>query len=312
MDKDRSNDERKLKMIERKTKSKIAIVGLPMVTMLFLLPQFANAQMQPGGGFQLELLSEMMFDAGFENSQAEVNILKSSANLKYSDFSVEYELNSYYWSDIAVIPFGNGIDEPWENLHKLGIGVMHRFPINNSWSVFGRAGLSTSFEKEMDNSWSWMVAGGVVHFLSMNWQFVAGAAYSQKQVDTVLEIIPLAGIHWNRFTRSGFSASVGIPITDITYRFNSDVALRLAATGCSDLYRLENNSSVEPEGYLETFAINAGLHLDVIPWENGKLSVGVQDIFCREMTIHDKDDNEEKSYDIDDSFSIDIRLTQSL
>jgi len=68
------------------------------------------------------------------------------------------------------------------------------------------------------------------------------------------------------------------------------------------IYRLADESKVQREGYLENEWLLVGTGLEYSPVQNFKINLGVRYYFNRQMTIYDKDGNNEREYDVDNAW----------
>ena len=68
---------------------------------------------------------------------------------KSNEFRLSYGLESYDWSDRASLPFGDGVSDPWSELHTVGISGRHFGRINDKWNYFAGGGLDWMYEDDM-------------------------------------------------------------------------------------------------------------------------------------------------------------------
>ena len=65
---------------------------------------------------------------------------------------------------------------------------------------------------------------------------------------------------------------------------------------------MSDGSSVEKEGFLERQDLMADLGLEFTPMKNVSVIAAARYYFDRELTIHDKNDRHEQTFDVDDAW----------
>jgi hypothetical protein len=274
------------------------LVLVAIFTLSFAVQCLAEEQEGHEGGFEAEVEVGGLLDADVGDSKGEVGVNKVEASFSYSGFDLEYGLSSYRWDKVDQLPFGNGSDDPWDSLHEISFSADKTWQANEQWSYFVKGGVSSSFEKEMEDSFEYEVTGAAIYALSPVWQFGLGARLSYDAVDEV-EIMPVGGIYWNQSAETGWSACLGVPDTNLKYQFSPRFSSELSFSVDEGLYRLADDSTVEKKGYLENSGMALGLSFDVALSENSLFSIGTEYNFAREFTIYDKDGNEKNNYDVD-------------
>lgn len=210
-------------------------------------------------------------------------------DLDVGEFSFSYTGDKYSWSDKQALPFGNGVDTPWDSLHKLSLGYEYNGDINNDWDYSVALTLNSAFEKEMGGSYGAALRGGFGYTFNDNWSARFGGRVFTNSVET--SIMPYLGIHYENFAQdgSGMFMTLGAPSTEAGYAFSKSSTLRFAFELEGDTYRLKDNSSVARKGYLETSSMVTGLYYDWKPTDALSLSVGPEYHFGREMQIYNSD-----------------------
>jgi len=199
------------------------------------------------------------------------------------------------------LPFGNGKDDPWEEMHSVSLGYDHSNMFDHNWGYFFNIGGASEFEKEMEDSFSAMGLGGLICNIPewrMTFRLGGGTFYNPVETNTV----PIIGIDWNSRAESGLSFSLGVPTTQIAYRFSPKTDLSIGiGFGEHGMYRLADDSTVKKKGYLETEGMGGILTFTFAPIEGCTVTLGGVANFDREYTIYDKDGDNGRSYELDDA-----------
>ena len=233
----------------------------------------------------------------------EVSVGHASTGISYRlerfQFRFGYELRDYSWDEVDLLPFGDGRSDPWDQFHRLSLGARHFGQIDEKWGYFLGGSLNASFEEEVSGSLGGGVQAGVSYSPSPPWQMSFGAAASFHEVET--RVLPLVGLSWNQRAESGPSFTLGVPKTELRYRFNPQAALSARFSYENAYYRLADASPVDREGYAEEQDLNGGLYLELSPAPNVHLTVGGLYHFERELNIYDKRGKNKRGCDVDDA-----------
>ena len=229
---------------------------------------------------------------GFSSSRAGLSVT-------YWKFTAGYEHRRFFWHDVHRLPFGNGVEDPWQDFHSLYLVGNHFGVINERWSYFVGGGASSSFEREAGPLSIYAMAG-VGYGITPRLRVRLGAIVAYHPVQSIL--LPVIGLTYGggRGGRPepGFSFSLGFPETAATYRFNQSVALKMTVLYQHGIYKLADDSSVQRGGYLEGRHVKAGLYLDYSPLENVDISVGGGYDFLGYMWIYNDNGHLRGDWDI--------------
>lgn len=262
----------------------------------------AQSEHEEIGGIEFvsSYVSSSKFQKNDKDLEGEVEVVSGMAGISLMNFEISYKYDSYTWDNLKGIPFGNGKDDPWESLHTIEFGYNHSDMLDQRWGYFFGFSASSEFEKEMSGSYGSMGYSGVIcNMPEWNLMIRVGGGVTYNEVET--SGIPMIGIDWNSQTPSGFTVSVGIPETQIAYRFNPRNTIVLGLTGEGGMFRLADDSTVEAEGYLEPESYGAMLAYVSEPIEHCQVTLGGAIYFDRTYKIYDKNGNNEKEYDLDDA-----------
>lgn len=237
-------------------------------------------------------------EADVSDGQGSFSFNHLQASLSYSYFSLSYTQHLYQWNDVHRLPFGNGVADPWETLHRLGLSARYNGRINQRWGYFVNGGLSFGYESSMDRP-EFRFMGGAVFGWTPKLKIQLGFVLLNHSIRSL--IMPVVGVRFGEgrgADRSGWSGALGFPETQITYRFDPHVALKLAGFVDSRVYKLGDNSTVEEGGYLETRDYAGGLFLLYSPIPNMDASLGGGYIFKRDFLTYNDDGHKRGDYDI--------------
>jgi hypothetical protein len=247
-------------------------------------------------------------DAEVDGSGADVSGIGYKLRGRYKDFFLSFERVHYSWSNVERLPFGNGVDEPWDDLNVLTLGYQRNGKISKKWMYFVGAGVSSSFEKELDDSYSIRGFGGVTYIFSRKWQFSLGAGGVYHKVRS--QGLPVIGVTYNRGATKGLSAGLGFPLTFLAYHFNENWAIKTRLVEFDlDIFRLKDDNPASPEGFLERQDLMADLGVEWTPMKSLALYVGARYYFKRELTLYDNDGNNEREFDVDNAWGGVLRLS---
>jgi len=262
---------------------------------------FAAEDKQREDDLKLSVQGNHIAQADLSGSKGKFSMSQVGATVSYSKFTFSYNRRFYDWDDKAKLPFGDGRDDPWGDLSTLTLMIRHDGKLNNTWRYFMMAGAFSSFEKEMSGSYGGQGMAGFTYVLSPIWQFSFGGAMSYHPIRT--RTIPVIGLNYNMGAKTGWSGSVGYPVTQLVYRFNPTWALEVGSLGFSrSIHRLADDSKVEREGYMESERMLTGAGLEYSPVPNCKIALSMRYYFNRQMTIYDKDGNNQHDYDVDNAW----------
>lgn len=249
--------------------------------------------------------------ADVKNGEGEVSVYTERALLRYGKFALSYTAAQYDWNDVDPLPFGNGEDDPWDNLHSLALSFRHDARSGENWGWFASATLTSDFEEEMDESFGGSVASGIVYRPTKMWSLVAGAALRVSPLGVA--VVPALGAQYGgqngpNASGTGITARIAFPSSEVKYTFSERFALRVGAAYEGGTYRLADDSPVEKKGYASLRGVSIGLYADWTPVENLSLSAGPEYRFARQYTFYDDDGDKDDSYDVDNALGGALRV----
>ena len=211
-------------------------------------------------------------------------------------FTLAYEARSFDFEDPARLPFGNG-QEPFDTLHALSLSAQQGGALGGRWSWFGGASLDSGFEEEMDGSLSGSVRGGVGYALAEDATLRLGAAASVSPLGA--RGLPVLALAVNRKAEAGWSALVGVPSTEVRYRWGGRFATRAALSLDDGTWRLADDSPMRRKGYFSESGLTAGLYQDVDLTEAVFASLGLTWSFRRSLEVYNDEGDKSGEWDLD-------------
>lgn len=278
------------------------------------LPDIASAQSRSGGRPENRLRFETFYledsDFDVEGDTGSFRVFGGLADVKIGWFTAEYGYRQYEWEDVARLPFGDGVRDPWEELHRVGVGFSHDEMVSETWGYFVSGQATAAFEEEMDDSFGFGGWGGLLYRVR-SWEttFRLGAAYSWDEVTS--RVLPIVGFSWRNPGARGLSASLGIPVTAATYRVSEAFAIRAGLAFDFDTYRLADDSPVSSAGYLESEYIGGEVSLLFNLSPAVRLDVSGAWFFDSQLTLHDSDGENGVEYDVDPGAAARVGLSFS-
>ncbi len=277
------------------------------ITVLILCGQTCHAQSQHEDMGSIEFETSYVGPTNFEDRNGEVGGCSASVAISLSKVNFGYQYISFAWDQVNDLPFGNEKDDPWEHFHSTSIGYEHSEMVNRRWGYFAGINVSSQFEKEMSGSFGAAGFGGMVFNIpESNLILRSGGVLSYNEVETTL--MPLVGLEWNPQAKSGFSASLGVPVTRVSYHYGPIASVSLGLTMDGGVYRLADDSTVEKEGYLEMESFAALLALEFVPVEKCWVQIGGLYFFNRDFTLYNKDGDNERTYGLDDALGVFLEI----
>ncbi len=273
----------------------LAIITLVSIT--FIVPLSAQPG-RPENNVQVQTFFTSDADLDVDGDTGSYFLYGGQIEMEYGWLMADYVYRQYEWDDVALLPFGDGVSDPWEQLHKASAGISHDDMWSERFGYFFAAGVSAAFEEEMDDSLGFQSWAGLIYRLpSWNTIVRVGALYNWNEVTS--SVLPILGIAWRNPGAVGFSAMIGIPLTSVTYRFSEQLAVQAGAAFDSETFRLADDSPVSAGGYLETENIGGEIALLFNLNSKTRMRLGTGGFLDRSLTFYDSDGNNGEEYDVD-------------
>ncbi|MCP4351686.1 MAG: hypothetical protein GY795_39980 [Desulfobacterales bacterium] len=289
-----------------KTVFQPARIAIIFITVLILCGQTCQAQHEDMGG--IEFGTAYIGPANVKGKNGEVGGYSASVATSLANLNFGYQYLSFGWDQVNDLPFGNGKDDPWEHLHSASVGYEYSKMADKRWGYFAGINVISQFEKEISGSFGATgFAGMIFNIPESNLIFQTGGVLSYNEVE--ITVMPLVGLEWNPGAKSGFSATLGVPATQVSYHYGPTAYVSLGLTMDGGMYRLSDDSTVEKEGYLEMESYSALLALGIELVENCDIQVGGLYFFNRDLTLYNKDGDNGRTYGLDEALGMFLNVS---
>lgn len=275
------------------------------LTMLALATNALCADNSSDVGVEVGAYASTVANADFEDRDAGYAATEAEVSLAYKIVEFSYGMRSFDWDDAAKLPFGNGADDPWDELHTLALSASDAGFFSERWGWFWRAGVESAYEDEMDDSFGATAGGGGMYVINEDWNVSFGLMGFAHPVGA--KVLPTVAADWRRGAERGFSASIGLPRTHVGYRFDAQWAARLALGMDGNTWRLANDSTVDSKGYVNESALRAGLYMLWTPVVNLDVEIGPELVFGRSVQLYNGDGESRSSYAPENAFGASAR-----
>ena len=255
---------------------------------------------------KISLDSSYLSDAKVDSSDGSVKVAKNSIKLNNALGGISYTNWSFLWSDIASLPFGNGVDEPIEQMHSLKLNFNLPYSINENWFLLTSLMVRSTFEKEMQDSYG----GGIYSFasykLSDEHTFQIGAFANYHPISTL--VLPIVSYSYRARKTDGLQVVLGFPRAYVGYYINDLLLLRSGMIFSQSVIKLSDENVVESSGYIEAqdYVANFGFVYEFTP--SFTLDSDVLYSLSRDFIIYDSSGSKQSEYKIKPSVGISFRL----
>ncbi|MBU2549164.1 MAG: hypothetical protein KKB20_12165 [Proteobacteria bacterium] len=282
--------------------------------LIFLLTASSALAETPkkSSGFS-KLLAERGFrsDTDIGGGPGSVALDQSKVSLCYYILYLHYDRRTFSWNQMEHLPFGNGRDEPWHNLDQLTLNLRYAANLSAKTKYFVSLGVSECFEKWADRLHDYNYIGGFQYKIGETSQVLIGFAAWDNPVEPF--IIPIVGFQWEPNSKpgdpgTGVSATIGYPRTNVNYRFNDRIEASLGIAMDRVMYKLSEDNTARPGGYVELFDVYSGLYLNYTPIEDLTLVFGMRYYTDRSFRLYDRDSGDRTEYQINDGWGGVIKL----
>ena len=254
--------------------------------------------------------STYMDRADIEGSEGNVQVIKNRIKINNSTFGFSYTNWTFDWDNVDKLPFGDGVHHPVEQMHGLNFSMTKPYRINEKWFSLSLISLNSTFEDNPKNSLSFGLFTFASYTINDDHTIQIGAFGSYHPVRTL--VLPIVSYSYRARHKDGIQVILGFPNTHIGYHFNRDTLIRLGVVYSNSLFRLSDNSSVEPSGFNEfqDFMGNAGISYDLN--RDIKLTGDFLYSIKRDFTIYDKHGTKLESYVIEPAAGIKFTIIWKL
>lgn len=254
-----------------------------------------------GRNHELRLYAGGVPDSTVGDGESAYALILGGVELDFGPARGAFKIMDFSWNrpgDFVVDTRGR---DPWGRLHEISLGVKREGRIRERIGYGISFGVASGFEDQWNDSFSFHGGGYGIFEIAPKWTLVAGLLYSRHQkVRTDFDFLPIAGVSWNAETTEGFSFTLGLPATDLTWHFGEGAALALEIGSLeSGIHRLADDSPVREKGYVEFSGATAALRFETRIRDRVGLELGLSYDLSREIKLHDRDGKNERKYDVE-------------
>ncbi|GAB6057635.1 hypothetical protein [Desulfonatronum parangueonense] len=242
------------------------------------------------------------FPGHLNDDQGKVSVSHSRVDLSYSRYTLSWQTSWYSWQDRHALPFGDARTDPWNDLHSLSFLADQRGRLSQRWSYFVQGAIRSGFEKQVSRSVGVAANGGVIYAWDEDWTLGLGGFIGVDPTSkfafssTFAMVGPF--VQYRHPGAAGLSARLGFPQSELRYTFNPVWSTWLGIGINSGTYRLADNSTVMPRGYVREKTYTTGIYLDVTPTPSLRIRVGPTYNFGRRLEFFDSGGDKRRSYDL--------------
>lgn len=260
----------------------------------------------------LELSGRHLVNSAVGNTQGELSVTQTRADVSWSRFSLGWHTDWYSWENRQNLPFGDGRTDPWKTLNVLTFLVRHRDQLSQRWSYFVQGAIRSGFERELSRSVGVAVNGGVVYGWNEDWTVGIGGFIGVDPTSKFAfsSTFAMGGpfVQFRHPGAPGISGRLGFPQSELRYTGSPVWSTWLGLSIDSDTYRLADDSSVMPKGYVRDRMITSGIYLDLTPAPALLLRLGPTYNFSRRLEFYDSGGGKRRSYDLEDALGFETKI----
>ena len=255
---------------------------------------------------KVSLDSGYVSDANVNGSDGSVAVTKNRVQINNAIASISYTNWHFNWSDVASLPFGDGVSQPIEQMHSIRASINIPYFINEEWFWLTSISARSSFEREMEESYGAGIFSFASYKLSDDHSIQMGAFANYHPVSTIA--LPVMSYSYRARKTDGFQLILGFPRAYMGYFLNEKTLLRAGMIFSQSVIKLAKESSIEAGGFVEAedYMSNIGVVYEFN--EKFRLEADVLYSIKRNFIIYDASGNEQQFNSIDPSFGANIRL----
>ncbi len=226
---------------------------------------------------------------------------KRTSNL---EFEIALSQTDYDWSETDNIKFSKG-RKPWDSLQTEMISAIYFRHYDNDWSSMTGIMVSNGWEERAYDSFSTGCLLAGIKRITPKSSVLIGISVFKKPGD--FTIFPLIGFSYNK-RGPGWSASFGMPETEIRYSFNDHFSLYSAFNYQDKIFRLKDDSNLYPSGLVAMRGLTGGFFAELKLAEYQVINLGFLYKTMNNWKIQKENGDTITDVDIEDSTGIELEL----
>lgn len=234
--------------------------------------------------------SAFLNQADIKGSSGGVSVMKNRIRINNEFASLSYTRWDFHWNGVESLDFSDKIHMPIKALQTLEAGVSAPVPINERLFILAQLSVSSSFEKEMQDSYK---AGGFIfasYRLCKDHTIQTGAFSTYHPVRTIT--LPVLSYSYRVREQDGIVAVLGFPRTYVGYHATKESLFWLGALYSQSLAKLAKESYLAKEGYIEAKDYMANIGWRYRYSESLSLETDLLFSLSRDFRVYDKDADE--------------------
>lgn len=255
---------------------------------------------------KLSFENSYISDASVSGAEGSVSVKKNTIRLNNQIIGVSYSNWAFDWSDVGSLPFGNGVDNPIEEMHSIRVNATLPYKVNEKWFWLSQLSLNSTFEKEMDDSYGAGFFSFASYKLDEDHSIQIGAFANYHPITTLA--MPVMSYSYRAKKRDGFQLILGFPRAYAGYFINSQTLLRTGIIFSQSVIKLADDSTLQKGGYVEAkdYMGNIGVVHELS--DDFRLESDLLYSIKRDFILYDDGGVEQQSYSIEPSFGFNLRL----
>jgi len=258
---------------------------------------------QPKASYAINYIDE----AGFDGYGGKVSVVKNRLSLNNKIAGISYTNWKFHWSDIAKLPFGDKKHTPIAQMHSLRVNANLPYFISDKWFMLTSVSLKSTFEQEMQDSYSFGILSFASYKLTNEHAFAIGAFANYHPISTFA--MPAFSYSYRARAQDGFKFILGYPRTYIGYHLSNEFLLRFGMIFSQSVIRLSDQSTISKSGFVEAKDYLSNFGLSYTLGKNFSFESDIIYTLKREFTLYTKEAQMIDSYSIQPSFGINFKLT---
>ena len=255
---------------------------------------------------KVSLDSSYISNANIVDSDGSVGVTKNTLKVNNAFAELSYSNWAFNWDNIDKLPFGNGVDNPIEQMHSFKVQGNLPYLINDQWFMVTSLSLSTTFEKEMKDSYAVGIFSFASYKVNQNHTLQMGVFANYHPISTL--ILPIVSYSYRARQNDGLQFVLGFPRIYAGYYLSDKILLRGGMNFSQSVIKLGDDNVMENSGYIESqdYMGSVGASYEF----NAKFTLEANFLYSlkRDFIIYNSAGDKVKDYSIEASPGVKLRL----
>lgn len=251
--------------------------------------QYGGAKLDKGGSYQVTA------------SKVEVGnfLLKGS----YESFDIQ-------WQDLHKLPFGNGVDQPVERMHRLRLQSHIPYRFSPGKLILNQVAISATYEKEMDHAFSYQLYSLYSEDFSRLGSLQFGLYANIQPVQTVIYPIFEYTYNYASPSKEGIYGHLGFPKTQVGYHLTPKWRAEFAAVYHQAIGKLSKQNALQPSGYIQSKNWRGVLAVHHQLTKSVELSLGLHANLTNQLVLFNQQHQRLDHYYINEGAGLSLAISQ--